>query len=70
MDIEGFEYSVIEDILKGSIRPKQLLVEFHHGMYGFSSSRTEEAVTQLSTCGYKLFYVSSSGHEYGFVFDE
>ena len=70
MDIEGFEYGVIEDLLKREIRPEQLLVEFHHGMYGISNARTEATVEQLRACGYKCFFVSSGGHEYGFVLDE
>lgn len=67
MDIEGFEYDVIFDILDGLIRPQQFLVEFHHGMYGIPSARTIEAVQLLRGAGYKLFYVSSGGHEYAFV---
>jgi FkbM family methyltransferase len=34
MDIEGFEYDVIDDILSGPLRPHQWLIEFHHRMYG------------------------------------
>lgn len=70
MDIEGFEYGVIKDILNGPIRPQQLCIEFHHGMYGIPNEQTREAVNQLRDIGgYKLFYVSSGGHEYGFVRD-
>lgn len=69
MDIEGFEYDVIADILKGDIRPKQLLVEFHHNIYPeFGKSHTREAVNILRKAGYKIFYVSSTGHEYGFFY--
>ena len=32
MDIEGSEYPVIADLCQSKIRPKQLLVEFHHRM--------------------------------------
>jgi FkbM family methyltransferase len=67
MDIEGFEYAVIDDILAGAIRPQQWLIEFHHQMYKISNERTEEAVAKLRDGGYLLYYVSESGHEYGFV---
>jgi len=30
MDIEGAEYEVIDDLIASGIRPKQILVEFHH----------------------------------------
>ena len=36
MDIEGSEYVVIDDILTHDVRPRQLLTEFHHGMYGIA----------------------------------
>jgi FkbM family methyltransferase len=68
MDIEGFEYDVIDDILAGPMRPHQLLIEFHHRMYGIENETTNRAVEKLRSAGYRLFYVSESGHEYGFVF--
>ncbi|WFL78715.1 FkbM family methyltransferase [Altererythrobacter arenosus] len=68
MDIEGFEYDVIEDILRGEFRPRQWLVEFHHRMYGIPTERTINAVSRIREAGYKLFYVSPGGHEYGFVY--
>lgn len=68
MDIEGFEYAVIEDVLGGPLRPKQWLIEFHHRMYGIANDRTEAAVEMLQRAGYRLFYVSESGQEYGFVY--
>lgn len=67
MDIEGFEYDVIADMLAGTIRPQQLLVEFHHDMYGIPAARTTEVVYRLRQSGYKLYYVSSIGREYGFA---
>ncbi len=68
MDIEGFEYGVIEDVLeRSSIRPVQWLVEFHHGMYGKSSADTRRAVAQLNDADYNIFHISPTGREYGFV---
>jgi FkbM family methyltransferase len=67
MDIEGFEYAVIDDILAGSIRPAQWLIEFHHTMMHFTPDQTRRAVDQLKRAGYRLFAVSNVGHEYAFV---
>lgn len=68
MDIEGFEYDVIDDILSGPLRPRQWMIEFHHRMYGIANESTNAAVEKLRQAGYRLFYVSGGGHEYGFVF--
>lgn len=67
LDVEGFEYRVIEDLLSGPIRPAQLLVEFHHNKYGFDISDTAQSVNRLRSAGYKVFHVSQSGREYGFI---
>ena len=67
LDIEGFEYRVIDDILSGPIRPTQLLVEFHHKKYGFDISDTARSVNRLKGAGYRAFHVSESGREYGFI---
>lgn len=67
LDIEGFEYRVIADILSSPIRPAQLLVEFHHNLYGFDMSDTLRAVKRMKTAGYRIFHVSASGREYGFI---
>ncbi len=67
MDIEGFEYAVLDDLIAGEVRPAQLLVEFHHRMYDIPNQRTEGQIERLRGAGYRIFYVSESGHEYGLV---
>ncbi len=67
MDIEGAEYQVIENLKEGSLRPAQLLVEFHHRFPGVGVSRTKTALQQLREMGYRLFSVSPSGEEFGFL---
>lgn len=67
MDIEGFEYGVIDDILAGPIRPVQWQIEFHHAMMHFTADQTRRAVDQLRAAGYRLFDVSNVGQEYAFV---
>jgi FkbM family methyltransferase len=67
MDIEGFEYDVLDDLIASGMRPAQLLVEFHHRMYGIANETTERQIERLRSAGYRIFYVSSGGHEYGLV---
>ncbi|WP_370599221.1 FkbM family methyltransferase [Mycolicibacterium sp. yt] len=65
MDIEGFEYPVIDDMLKTGILPKCIVLEFHHYQREDPGS-TRRAVSQLKSAGYQLFWVSDLGAEYGF----
>jgi hypothetical protein len=67
MDIEGAEYAVIEDLLASRIFVKQLLVEFHHRWKEISVSKTAAAIRSLNFMGYRIFAVSPSGEEYGFL---
>lgn len=67
MDIEGFEYGVIDDVLAGPLRPVQWLIEFHHNINHFLPDQTRRAVDLLEAAGYRLFTVSNLGREYSFV---
>lgn len=67
MDIEGSEYEVIKDILLSNISINQILIEFHHGMYGISVSQTESVIKLLNLHGYLIFDISETGHEYSFI---
>jgi len=67
MDIEGFEYDVINDFLLWNIHVRQLLVEFHHGMYGFTNTDTMNAIDLLNEKGYRIFSISSTGREISFI---
>jgi len=66
MDIEGFEYAVIENILSTKARPPTILVEFHHGLYSAANEDTLRAVSLLRKSGYEIFFISDTGREYGF----
>jgi FkbM family methyltransferase len=66
MDIEGFEYPVIDDLALSQVRPSQLLVEFHHLLYTHTHQQTRDAVAKVLALGYDLFWVSDLGREYGF----
>lgn len=67
MDIEGFEYQVLKNILKEKINIKQILVEFHHRFDSFSKKDTILAINNLNKKGYKIFNISDYGREYSFV---
>jgi len=67
MDIEGAEYQVIEDMAASTIRPVQVLVEFHHRFRSVGLKKTKDAVKKLRKMGYGLFSVSSSGKEFCFM---
>ncbi|WP_426042992.1 FkbM family methyltransferase [Brevundimonas sp. TWP2-3-4b1] len=67
IDIEGFEYEVIDDMLEGGPLPDQMLIEFHHGMYEHSTAETLRSVSAIRAKGYTLVSVSNVGREYSFV---
>src|ERR1700722_14740731 len=67
MDIEGAEYSVIDDLVASGIAVRQLLVEFHHRWKEVGLSKTRKAVRKLNAAGYRIFAVSPNGEEYGFL---
>lgn len=69
MDIEGFEYEVLEDMIECQIMPSVLLVEFHHSWFGKSRYLTKSTVEVLRRCGYKIFAISETGKEYGFLLE-
>lgn len=67
LDIEGAEYSVIDDMLESGIDVRQLLVEFHHRFPEIGQEQTDAAVATLLAAGYELFYVNGRGEEFGFI---
>ncbi len=70
IDIEGSEYEVVCDIQRWAIIPKILLIEFHHGRGGYSFKDTLEAIRCIKKMGYRNYYVSRSGREFGFQLEE
>jgi FkbM family methyltransferase len=67
MDIEGFEYEVIANMILENIRPKQILIEFHHFFPEIGNRKTEETIEFLEKNNYKLFSIADSFCEYSFV---
>ena len=56
MDIEGFEYEVIDDILQKSLDIKQICIEFHHFMPHIKREKTLKAIANLKAAGFELIY--------------
>ena len=67
VDIEGAEYEVLDGLLASSIRPQQLLVEFHHRFPGIGLQKTADLIKRLRDDGYKIFAVSEAGREVSFL---
>lgn len=67
MDVEGAEYDIIDGLKGADDPPRQLLVEFHHRFPGIGKARTAESIRLLRSIGYKIFDVSETGREIGFV---
>jgi len=67
MDIEGAEYDVIDDMLLSEIRPRQVLVEFHHRFSNVGLAKTTKDIQKLRSAGYALCSVSDSDEEFGFL---
>lgn len=67
MDIEGFEYAVLKNILQEKISITQIVVEFHHYFKGIGNGATENAVHALLGAGYLLFSISERYQEFSFV---
>jgi FkbM family methyltransferase len=67
LDIEGAEYAVLDDLLSVGLLPKQLLVEFHHGMGGVALETTEASLDRLHDAGYRVFDARETGREFSLV---
>jgi hypothetical protein len=57
MDIEGAEYSVLEDIAREKIPVGQILVEFHHRLTSVGTGKTKRLLSVLDGCGLKIAYI-------------
>jgi FkbM family methyltransferase len=57
VDIEGAEYGVIEDFLRGGAPVEQILIEFHHRLSSVGTRKTRRALHLLESQGMKISYV-------------
>jgi len=67
MDVEGAEYEALASLMETNIRPRIILVEFHHRFSGFGKSKTEQAILQLRKNGYEVSGKSNTEREVCFV---
>lgn len=56
LDIEGFEYDVLNSILNDKIEVSQICVEFHHFFKTISKKQTEKMIKRLKEAGYILYH--------------
>lgn len=67
IDVEGAEYGILDSLGDVDELPTQLLVEFHHRFPGIGKQRTADCIDNLRALGYRIFSVSETGREIGFV---
>ena len=67
MDIEGAEYEVLDGLLASPVKPRQLLVEFHHRFAGIGLEKSAAMVDRLRDDGYRIFAISEAGREVSFL---
>jgi FkbM family methyltransferase len=67
IDIEGAEFGVLSGLLASSVRPAQILVEFHHRFPGVGKTMTVNAIRDLRNAGYRIFHIASTGREMSFI---
>ena len=69
IDVEGAEYAILEGLGDVGNLPTQLLVEYHHRFPGIGKQRTADSIEMLRTLGYRVFAISKTGRELGFVLE-
>lgn len=65
IDIEGFEYEVVDDIIQNKLKIRQIAVEFHDFYKEIKKSQTKRSIDLLKANGYALIH--KRGHDYTFV---
>ena len=67
IDIEGFEYLLIDYLFINNIKINQLLIEFHPDLVEKGKSLTKESILKLNSLGLECFAVSDSFSEFSFI---
>lgn len=67
LDIEGSEYSVLDDIFGSGVQIGQLLIEFHHRFDGVGTNMTHQAIAKINKNGFLIAGISEQKEEYTFV---
>jgi FkbM family methyltransferase len=69
MDVEGAEFDILDGLERARSLPRQLLVEFHHRFPGIGKQRTADCIARLRQYGYRIFAISETGREVGFLLE-
>ncbi len=67
MDIEGAEYSVIENILESNTPIGQILIEFHERFFEDGKTKSIDVIEKLKKKGYEIFGISETYEEISFI---
>jgi FkbM family methyltransferase len=67
LDIEGSEYSVLDDIFNSTIEINQLLIEFHHRFKNVGVRKTKVAIKKIIENGFLIAAISEHKEEYTFL---
>lgn len=64
IDIEGFEYEILEEAMGEHIRVKQICVEFHDFFPEISKEKTRNVIHSLELHGYQLIHRHRHDHTF------
>jgi hypothetical protein len=67
MDVEGAEYSILEDMVRANIQVGQLLIEFHHRLSTIGILQTKQAITMLNRWGMTTTHVCQRAEVFSFT---
>lgn len=67
LDIEGSEFSVIENLDFEKINCGQILIEFHERFFKDGKKLKNNAIKKLKDNNYYCFAISNNGEEYSFI---
>jgi FkbM family methyltransferase len=65
LDIEGFEYEVVKDLMNSNLKINQICLEYHHFFKNISILKTIKSILLLRKNGYILHH--KIGMDYSFV---
>lgn len=65
--IDSPAYTIDSIMKKLDHLPEQLLIEFHHRFPGIGRERTAAGIKKLKRLGYRIFSISETGREVGFL---
>lgn len=65
LDIEGSEYDVVEDMVQNRLLPRQLSIEYHHGILpGITRMKSVRSMFKLFGAGYRLVHQEGCNHTF------